>query len=65
MVEKVHNLTLIAQVFVLKLEKKKNQWKLKKKTFILTKHFFLFSFIWTPLTFKVHNFLIFSSFQMI
>jgi hypothetical protein len=27
-------------MFVMELEKKKNQWELKKKTFILTKHVF-------------------------
>jgi hypothetical protein len=49
-------------MFVLELEKEKNQWELKKKTFILIKHVFPFSPISTPRTFKAHNFYISSSF---
>ncbi len=39
------SLAFIAQVFVLELKKKENQWKLKKKIFILTKHIFLFFYL--------------------
>jgi hypothetical protein len=62
MVEKVHKFNLIAQVFVLELEKKKNQWELKKKISYLYKKKILISSIWTSHTFKAHNFLISSSF---
>jgi len=42
--------------------KEEKPMRVEKKTFILTKHFFLFSSIWTPTTFKAHNFLISFSF---
>jgi hypothetical protein len=39
-------------MFVLELENKKNQWKLKKKTNILTKHVLFFFFYLDPSYFQ-------------
>jgi hypothetical protein len=38
----------------------------RERSFKLTKHFYFFSLsLWTPPTFRSHNFLIFNSFKMI
>jgi hypothetical protein len=42
--------------------KEEKPMRVEEKTFILTKHVFIFSSIWTPLIFGVHNFFISSSF---
>ncbi len=54
-------LEIIFEMYLGKGIMKKEQEK--KKTFQLTKHIFsFFVFLWTPPTFKLHNFLIFYSF---
>jgi hypothetical protein len=50
------------------MQRKKSNEKItkkKKKSFPTYKTCFLFSSLWTPLIFKLHNFLISYSFQMI
>jgi hypothetical protein len=42
--------------------KEEKPMRVEEKTFILTKHVFIFSSLWTPPTFKAHNFFISSSF---
>ncbi len=39
-------------MFVLELKKKKNQWELKKKTFIFTKQFLFYFFYLDPSYFQ-------------
>jgi hypothetical protein len=62
MVEKVHKFNFHCPSVCFGIGKEEKPMRVEEKTFILTKHVLLFSFIWTPLTFKVHNFFISSSF---
>jgi len=62
MVEKVHKFSSHCPSVCFGIGKEEKPMRVEEKNFILTKHVFLFSFIWTPPTFKAHNFLISSSF---
>jgi hypothetical protein len=62
MVEKVHKFNFHCLSVCFGTIKEEKPMRVEEKTFILTKHVFIFSSIWIPPTFKADNFVMSSSF---
>jgi len=62
MVEKVHKFSFHCPNVCFEIGKEEKPMRVEEKLSYSQKQVFLFSSIWTPHTFKAHNFLISSSF---